>query len=325
MPIRAIEGTGGEYFLVVLDKDGKEVRERCEGGGRMSDAIYKRVAQSGQQYTDIFFASHGWKGHIRGAIKQYDRWFATMASMAPDIEAVRTNRPDFMPLIIGLHGPSLPWGDESLPETTVCRKSALLGASDSVADAQARDVADANFCASQIADSAVARSAIRTILSFARTAESAALTPAIRDAYAIVFAESGLRVGSVLGRPGSDQSGFDPDAVIEQAAKEFKGKSGDGGEKTGRRLARSTLGEPETVGRVRDAILAPLRQLLEFHTAWHTSKPSLRHCSVMTRGGYPGRFYGRALLNWRTRNTKGKPSLRTSMTVGWWTSGSSES
>src|SRR5207248_3302769 len=58
--------------------------------------------------------SHGWKGDMPAAREQYGRWIGAMAQCAGDIARMRQVRPGFLPLLIGLHWPSLPYGDESV-------------------------------------------------------------------------------------------------------------------------------------------------------------------------------------------------------------------
>jgi hypothetical protein len=60
--------------------------------------------------TDVLIMSHGWKGDVPGAIEQYDRWFGALNDQLHTVRAKRS----IQPLYIGLHWPSLPFGDESL-------------------------------------------------------------------------------------------------------------------------------------------------------------------------------------------------------------------
>ena len=53
-------------------------------------------------------------GDIPDAIRQYDKWIGSMAGNTADIERVRQARPGFRPLMIGLHWPSKPYGEEDL-------------------------------------------------------------------------------------------------------------------------------------------------------------------------------------------------------------------
>ena len=60
MPLRQIAGTDFRYFLIVFDEEGRERREA--DGSLMSDVVRD---QAKNDVTDVFFASHGWKGDVR--------------------------------------------------------------------------------------------------------------------------------------------------------------------------------------------------------------------------------------------------------------------
>jgi hypothetical protein len=186
--------------------------------------------------------SHGWKGDVPAAIEQYDAWVSAMAGLKQDIDAARKRRPGFTPLIVGLHWPSLPWGDETIS----AGGSAVLSAADEL---RAPIEAQIDACATRIADSANARAAIRSILEAARASPDAtSLSHKVREAYAILFSESGLGSGDAGGRPGADQDGFDPDVIIAEARAS---------------AAQSNKG-PMVLGlgeSLRNAVLMPLRQL----------------------------------------------------------------
>src|SRR5262245_55026995 len=206
MPVRQIPGTDVRYYLVVFDENGNERRER--DGTLLSDTVWQRVTDGAAAVTDVFFMSHGWKGDVPAAIEQYDAWVGAMAKLQSDRDVIRQRRPGFAPLIVGLHWPSLPWGDETIP----AGRGGVLSPRDDLA---APIDAQVDVYATRIADTPKARAAIRTVLEAARhDRESTTLTPALRDAYATLFAESGLGSGDAAGRPGADQDGFDPDAII---------------------------------------------------------------------------------------------------------------
>jgi hypothetical protein len=223
-----------EYFLVVHDEAG---RERPEADGKfLSDTVEQRVSSSEVPITDVFFTSHGWKGDVPAAIEQYDKWIAAMAGVSADRDAVAARSPGFKALIVGLHWPSLPWGDESVEAAG----GGVLGANDDVEQ-------QVEAFARRIADTPTARGAIRTIVKEARARPaSSKLSPAAEKAYAALFAESGLATGDAGARPGADQEGFDPAAIIA----DYEAGNAQG--------ATQLLGFTETV---RDAILSPLRQI----------------------------------------------------------------
>lgn len=241
MPIRSVPGFNLEYFLVVFDQNGRERRE--PDNSLLSEEVFQRVKNSTPSITDVFFMSHGWKGDVPAAIEQYDAWVKTMAELTQDLDAARKRRPGFAPLAIGLHWPSLPWGDETISTGG----GALLSAAD-----QTPIEVQVEAYAARIADSDKARIALQSILRAARDNPGATtLSPELRDAYAILFSESGLGSGDASGRPGSDQEGFDPDRIIADV------------------YASATQTDPSTkkpmvlgIGEsLQNAILMPLRQL----------------------------------------------------------------
>src|SRR5262245_22426238 len=107
MPIRAVAGTGLTYHLVAFDGDGRERTDDPDG------TMSRRAAQAlaDEPVTDVFIFSHGWQGDVPAAVRQYDAWTGTMAAAQADVERARRVRPGFRPLLIGLHWPSLAWGE----------------------------------------------------------------------------------------------------------------------------------------------------------------------------------------------------------------------
>ena len=231
MPIRQIPGSDAEYSLIVFDEDGKERRE--PDGSLMSETIRQRITEANPGITDVFFASHGWMGDVPAAIRQYDAWIAAMRALPHDSEAARERRPGFNPLIVGLHWPSLPWGDEDIPRAG----PGLLSGTNIESEVDAY--------AARIADTPRARAAIRIILETAELQVDAHLSPALEAAYQTLFEESGLDAGD-SSRPGADQEGFDPQAIISEA-QQLQTPAGPG-----------VLGFGD---KAREILLAPMRQL----------------------------------------------------------------
>src|SRR6478609_10507844 len=151
MPILPIGNTGKQYYLLSFDENGVERPET--DGTLLSDVIRNRLANPAEKITDVFLASHGWKGDVPAAIEQHDKWMGEMVR-SPDRDAMLAAHPDFKALNIGLHWPSLPFGDENLPKAG---PAPVLGA-DTDLDAEVD-----RFAAS-LADTPKARAAIRTIL-----------------------------------------------------------------------------------------------------------------------------------------------------------------
>ncbi len=158
-----------------------------------------------------------------------------MAGLDSDRALVSARRPDFKALVVGLHWPSLPWGDESFAEAS--RGATLSAASDTDGEVDA--------FARRIADTPMARNAIRRILYAARDEPHTLSSQTLAD-YATLFTESGLGSGDVSGSPGSDQGAFDPEAIVA----DYK--------------ATQSPASSELLGwtdNVKDAVLSPLRQL----------------------------------------------------------------
>jgi hypothetical protein len=240
MPIRPIAGTQIDYFLIMFDENGAERPE--DDKTMLSDAVLKRLKEGNAPVTDIFVMIHGWMGDATSAADQFDRWTAAMLSVNADIEKLSARKQGFTPLVIGLHWPSLPWGVEN---------ASAAGAA--VLSTDGDDSADIAAIASQVAGTDQAKKAITEIFAFANQARSAALTPDVVDAYAVLFHESQLRVGSLRGRPGSDQEAFDAPSIVEQAQAQANLNNPDG---SGQRVLGGGI-----AGTIKDAILAPLRQL----------------------------------------------------------------
>src|ERR1035441_2850491 len=109
MAIEKVPGTPLTYYLIAFDKNGRE-RNDDPDGGTLSNRMLADLAA--QPVTDVFLISHGWKGDIPAAREQYSNWIKAMTQCPNDIERLRAIRPGFRPILIGIHWPSLPLGDE---------------------------------------------------------------------------------------------------------------------------------------------------------------------------------------------------------------------
>ncbi len=110
MPLESVPDTSLNYYLINFDALGNERNE--PDGSKLSQTVLEVLAQ--EPITDVFIFSHGWLGDVPAARRQYNKWIGAMAGQKDDIEQIRQIRPEFRPLLIGLHWPSLPWGDEEL-------------------------------------------------------------------------------------------------------------------------------------------------------------------------------------------------------------------
>src|SRR5215208_1383298 len=104
MPVRTIPGSDVQYYLISFDEHGVERAET--DGSKLSDAVVKRLKDPAEKITDVFLASHGWKGDVPAAIEQYDKWLGEMAK-SPDRAAMQQTRPGFKAINVGIHWPSL--------------------------------------------------------------------------------------------------------------------------------------------------------------------------------------------------------------------------
>lgn len=199
MPIEETSDKRSEYYLINFDASGNE-RDEDEDGTKMSKNLIK-ILQN-KPITDVFIFSHGWQGDIPAARNQYDRWIQAMTANTSDIETFKQKWPDFNPLLIGVHWPSLPWGDESLE-----------GKSE-------EDVVETvvSSYAARIADTEATRTALRTIVSEAmEDIEPDELSATTINAYNVLNEGSGLGSDGEAGGPGDDREPFNPEIIYEEA------------------------------------------------------------------------------------------------------------
>ncbi|MEG4853183.1 hypothetical protein QUB10_20130 [Microcoleus sp. B5-D4] len=206
MPIEKVPNTSLNYYLIAFDKDGNE-RDEADGK-KLSEQIFSALAN--EPITDVFLMSHGWMGDIPAARQQYNDWIGAMAKQTADIEKITQVRSGFRPLMIGLHWPSKPWGDEDLTSSVsfdVNDEDPVEGLVDEYA--------------SRIANTEAARQALQTILRAAsedNTLDS--LPPEVLNAYQVLNQEADLGSEGEGAAPGSDWEGFDPEAIYEASIDE---------------------------------------------------------------------------------------------------------
>ncbi len=258
MPLRHVDEANLDYYLLLFDGAGAERRE--QDGSLLSEKLGRAVRDG---ITDVFFCSHGWMGDVPAAIRQYDSWISAMAAQPDDRGRARLLDPDFKAVIVGIHWPSRPWGNEDA-------NAALLGDDEGdefAAELEAGSGELVRQYADRIADTDVARDALTTILAAAddddvqaRLAEGR--WPArLEQAYQALFEQAGLGLGGPAGAPGADQQTFTPELTIREwtAAAGGDAQSVLGG-------PPSQPGQPGLLGNgfhqnVKDALLMPVRQL----------------------------------------------------------------
>ncbi|WP_413198595.1 hypothetical protein [Nostoc piscinale] len=171
-----------DYYLIAFDANGNE---RLEDTGFMSQKLVDILAT--EPITDVFLISHGWRGDIPAAKEQYTKWITAMGRNSTDIQKIKELRQsqnqEFRPLLIGLHWPSQPWGNEDLyaqPTSYDTSGSEL----NNLIEEYAQDVADTE----------AARDALRTIfaasIEYANPPES--LPPEVNQAYEVLIKEAAL-------------------------------------------------------------------------------------------------------------------------------------
>jgi hypothetical protein len=229
MPLQSIPGTSEQYALLSYNKDGKERNDDPDGvDGVLSQRILSRIAAA--EPSHIFFFSHGWKGDVDSARDQYDRWIKAMLDRTNDRNAVPGA---FNPTWIGLHWPSLPFGDEE------------LGSDDF-------DAGEGGFSPDQLKALYVERlglgpdaAPLLDIIIHAHQKNAAAtdLPSEARRAYENLAASIGYKSEGPSGPPDLEDAPFDPDGAFQKGNDASAGADFAGG------------------GGILGGILGPLRQL----------------------------------------------------------------
>ncbi|BAY45225.1 hypothetical protein SAMD00079811_28270 [Scytonema sp. HK-05] len=203
MPIETVPGTSLQYYLVAFDATGNE---RDEPEGKMSQKILDILSTG--TITDVFIFSHGWLGDIPAARFQYNNWVGAMSKNVADIEQIKQARSGFRPLLIGLHWPSLPWGDEELGSGSVSFAPTETDPIEQLVEQYAQ----------RIANTEAARQALRIIFSAAMDdIAPATLPPEVREAYEVLNQEAGLGSEGEGAAPGADREAFDPESIFQVA------------------------------------------------------------------------------------------------------------
>lgn len=209
MGAEKVPGRDERYHLVSFDASG---RERPEENGPYSRELVALLKEEAP--TDVFLLSHGWYGDVPAARQQYRAWVAAMGDCPADREEAEARPGGFRPVVVGLHWPSLAWGDEDLsPASFAVAVADGTEPGDSPSDGVTRLV---DSSAAALADSPAVRDSVRTIVDSALDDPvPATLPPSVRDAYQRLDAALGLGAGGEGAPPGEDRAPFDPEAVYQ--------------------------------------------------------------------------------------------------------------
>lgn len=230
MPVEGVPNTDLSYYLVAFDADGRERND--DPDGMMSQRVCADLAR--EPVTDVFLFSHGWKGDIPSARKDYADWLTVAAACVGDLDQLREQRPGLRSVFIGLHWPSQPWGDE---EFTLDAEAVSFA----TGDPPVAEVLVDRY-AKRIADTPTARQALRTIFNASQQPPPPKIPEEVRAAYVTLNREAGLGSDGPGAEPGADREAFDPEDRYQLAQEE----------------APVSFGLGEAVGNL---ILSPLRQL----------------------------------------------------------------
>jgi hypothetical protein len=225
MSHRTIPGMSTQYALINFDKDGNE-RTDDAAGGRFSERLIEQART--EKPTDIFLFSHGWKGDVGAAVDQYDRWIGAMWKLEADRTAMGA---DFKPLLIGLHWPSLPWGEEKLPAAANFAANAVPDLADAVAAPEFEDLYE--YTVQHFGDAPQVRDALRVIFEAQKSDPGALEVPAeALAAYQQLAGAIGFSAGGGADAPpDAEGAPLDPDEAVraDRAASTTASFGGGGG------------------------------------------------------------------------------------------------
>ncbi len=210
MPFETTPQSKLRYCLIAFDARGHERQD--DPVGLMSANVLETLQR--EPVTDIFFLSHGWQGDVPSGRRQYNNWIDAMAACTADLEEMKQTRPGFLPLIIGLHWPSLAWGEEEFGGGDG-NPSFGLPTADPL-EAMVEQYAERLDATPEM------RAALRTIINSAmqETAPDE-LPPEVREAYRLLDVQSSLSSEGEGADPGADREPFDPDKVFEAAQEQL--------------------------------------------------------------------------------------------------------
>jgi hypothetical protein len=210
MPLRHIPNTDPPltYQLIAFDDQGNERRE--PDGSLMSERALAAIAAD---VSDIFIMSHGWLGDMDDALSQYDAWSKNLLSCRTDAEEIKRRSPRFAPLLVGMHWPSKPFGNEGMGDSFAALPAAAN--SESTLEAAVQEWTE------RLGHSSEVQNELRTILSALATADDSEQLPMnVEDAYRRLDLAVGLGSAEEGAPPGADRPEFDPHAIYEAARRD---------------------------------------------------------------------------------------------------------
>lgn len=188
----------GDYTLVVYDENGNEQHDL---NGDLGSAKALRRMQD-EASTDVFLMSHGWKGDVPSAVWQYNHWTDALLANPDDLARLGTLRPRFKPLLLGIHWPSQPWGNEQALASFGIGPAAP--AFDPVAD-----------YAKRLGGTPQIEDAVRRVFqAIGAASNSTTMPPELEQAYLDLDKAMGMGAAGVGGSPADDREPFNPQAVL---------------------------------------------------------------------------------------------------------------
>lgn len=210
MPIENVPKTDLKYYLITFNAEGQERDD--DPDGQMSQRVKQVLAT--EAITDVFILAHGWRSDVPAARRQYGRWIKVMLDQQANLKRMRRVRPNFNPLLIGLHWPSQPWGTYDLLPSAISYRP-----SQTPFQTPVNQLVDQY--AERLVDTFAARQALDTILSAAHTnIASHELSPAVEVAYYVLNYEMGLESVGVGAAPDADREPFHAETTFEVAKQE---------------------------------------------------------------------------------------------------------
>ena len=208
MPYRTIPNAGVQYALISFDDDGNE-RTDDPAGGRLSTQLVEQARR--ERPTNIFLFSHGWKGDVAAAVDQYDRWIGAMWKLEADRAAMG---PGFKPLFIGLHWPSLPWGEEKMPAAANFAVNFAADLTEAVATPEFDDLFE--YTVAHFGGSPQVRESLRVIFDAQKDDPGAVdLPPEVVAAYHDLAGTIGFSAGSGADAPpDAEGAPLDPEEAV---------------------------------------------------------------------------------------------------------------